>query len=131
MSDSFLNGYTGAVTVAIIGLGTGVVLGANLEEAERNINQFVIDLAFRADLVEVERRVDHDLDGRFSFTLKYQNNECEVDIPGVGLDRVRYINDATQSSLDFPRLYVDGSSWYWKYALNIVRGKLLEGDQGY
>jgi hypothetical protein len=35
------------------------------------------------------------------------------------LEKVRYLDSENQDIFNFPRLYVDGSSWVWKYALNV------------
>lgn len=37
-------------------------------------------------------------------------------MPGLPLDKVRYVKGEKRSILEFPRLYVDGSSWIWYIA---------------
>lgn len=40
----------------------------------------------------------------------------EVDMPGIPL---RYVRSRDLRSA--PRLYIDGSSWYWNYAVEVLR----------
>jgi len=47
-------------------------------------------------------------------------------MPGLPLDRVRYIGAPEQNAWRFPRLFVDGNSWLWEFALEIARGALGE-----
>ena len=42
-------------------------------------------------------------------------------MPGLPLGLVRFVDDVKQNCLEFPRLYVNGNSYYWKYAVNVVR----------
>lgn len=44
-------------------------------------------------------------------------------MPGRELARVRVTADA-EDLLDCPRLYVDGNSWFWCYAVDIVHSSL-------
>ncbi len=46
-------------------------------------------------------------------------------MPGFPLDRVRYIEGEKRSILDFPRLYVDGSSWIWYIGI-VKKGNVKE-----
>lgn len=56
--------------------------------------------------------------GRISVTLTRGKRKCEVDIPACALKHLR-------SPSGFPpRLYVDGSSWMWKYAAEIAQEEL-------
>ena len=43
----------------------------------------------------------------------------EIQMPGLPVDRVRFLDEDGQNIWDFPRLYVDDSSWVWKYALSV------------
>ncbi|MET9402659.1 hypothetical protein [Kitasatospora sp. NPDC002965] len=40
-------------------------------------------------------------------------------MPGLSLDQVRWMNEPDQNIWNYPRLFVDGSSWVWWYALGI------------
>ncbi|WP_232700178.1 hypothetical protein [Brevibacillus daliensis] len=58
-------------------------------------------------------------DGRYLFELKTHIKSgfsWEVDMPSLPLEQGRYVSEEGQNIQDFPRLYVDGSSWVWKYA---------------
>ena len=43
-----------------------------------------------------------------------------VEMPGLPLEQVRYMGHEGQNARDYPRLYVDGASWLWEFAVNIV-----------
>lgn len=48
-------------------------------------------------------------------------------MPGWPLGQVRWQPDA--DAWQFPRLYVDGGSWLWGFAVGIARGALAgDGD---
>jgi hypothetical protein len=42
----------------------------------------------------------------------------QVQMPGVPLDLVRFTGESGQNMTDFRQLCIDGSWWYWKYAVN-------------
>jgi hypothetical protein len=56
--------------------------------------------------------------GRFHFIAvdRYGKNR-QIDMPGIPLEQVRYMKEDGQNIWDFPRLYVDGDSWVWYYAV--------------
>lgn len=57
--------------------------------------------------------------GRWPFSMwMADGREIEVDMPGLPIERVRWVGGEDQNIWDFPRLYVDGSSWVWKFAVN-------------
>jgi hypothetical protein len=61
-------------------------------------------------------------EGRFTFTIRnHRDEDVEIEMPGLALDQVRYMGEPGQDIWDFPRLYVDGSSWVWKYAISAVQ----------
>lgn len=88
-----------------------------------NMTAFVDDLvaAHGCARPTVSRSADEDYgDGRYCFLLHFDNGTArEVQMPGVALDRVRFVGADSQNIWDFPRLYIDGSSWVWKYAVNV------------
>ncbi len=47
-------------------------------------------------------------------------------MPGIPLSEVRYVKGL--NAWLFPRLYVDGSSWLWEFAINMARGDLADPD---
>ena len=62
------------------------------------------------------------IDGRWPFKVWTRHAPSgaacryEVDMPGIPLRYVR-----TREIRVAPRLYVDGSSWYWEHAVDILR----------
>ena len=44
----------------------------------------------------------------------------EVGMPGVPLARVRYLREEGQQPWDYERVWVDGYSWLWIYAVGAV-----------
>lgn len=104
----------------LINPGTGVVDGAREEYADHNISQLVQDV----DLEGITYRKDaskDDGEGRFGYQLTHHQKDVEVQMPGWPLERVRFLGKEGQKIMEFPRLYVDGSSWLWKFAVNIIK----------
>jgi len=111
--------------------GSGPVVHATEENAWVNIRAFVTDLSEKGvGIVNILRRSDRDdLDGRYEYDLFLKDPEPREDseprtrigiaMPGLPLERVRYLGGTDQNILDFPRLYVDGSSWVWKFAIGV------------
>jgi len=62
--------------------------------------------------------------GRYAFKVRYADREAEVDMPGATLEEVRYMLLPGQNIWHYPRLYVNGSSWVWHYAVEILREDL-------
>ncbi len=105
------------MTVVVINPGAGPVDGSNEALAVIAMTQFVKDSG-----AECFRRRDkrHDYDGRFAFHVYRGDKKFEIDMPGLPIDKVRYVGKP-QSALDFPRLYADGSSWLWCFAVSTVK----------
>ena len=112
MSEATIPGFIA------INPGSGDVANATEESALANIRQFVADL--KREGVTIERNASEDRGGRFGFTLSGGDKVHEVRMPGLPLDRVRYMRETGQNIWHFPRLYVDGSSWVWFFALNVT-----------
>jgi hypothetical protein len=116
----------------IINPGTGPVGGATREQAEANIAHLLVDANAEGAGVRFVHACTiygtDDPDGRFSFALTLDGRECEVDMPGIPIDRVRFTGAADQNIWDFPRLYVNGSSWVWIYAVGSVADALHGED---
>lgn len=104
----------------IINSGTGPCVGATEEHAIENMRHFLADC--KAKNLSFVRIPEQDYekeygDGRFAF-LVWKNEHChEIQMPGLLLERVRYMGSQTQNLHNFSRLYVDGSSWFWCYTL--------------
>lgn len=110
----------------IINPGTGPVSGATLEQATINIQKFRDDVGVDGVRIIVSDVPDNGRDGRYSFTLVAPNGrESYVNMPGIPLEKVRYMNEEGQNIWDFPRLYEGGSSWVWYYAINQARNSLI------
>lgn len=100
--------------------GTGYVPNATLENAVSNMKHWLVDCDLKNHkfIYEPENDVN---DGRFSFiVLEIGDNEGvfhRIQMPGLPLEEVRYVGSENQNVWHFPRLYVDGSSWVWKFSL--------------
>lgn len=124
------------MSVVIINPGSGPVYGAEYEDARKNIDVLIKDAGFDPEQCEIIHpevetcpTCGHtppalDYDGRYHFDIKLNGRTCEVDMPGLPIDQVRWQKKPYQNIWDFPRLYVDGSSWVWLYATNAVEGHL-------
>jgi hypothetical protein len=110
----------------ILNPGTGPVDGARERQARRNIGALCRDLALRSPHIRIERRVHKDLDGRYDYVLHRGIRSTTVSMPGLPLERVKLGPD--DNPWLFPRLYVDGSSWLWPYAVNRAKSALLDHD---
>lgn len=104
--------------------GSGPVAGATAALAADAMEQFVRDLAERNITVASCVRNAHadynadDHDGRFAFDLTFADGRtAQVQMPGLPIGQVRWLGP-DQDIWQFPRLYVDDSSWVWFFALN-------------
>lgn len=107
------------MTIAI-NPGSGPVDGASEDHAVTNMRTFVKDVHdHTGNLFLVARKPDLDERGRYGFvlTLPGSDESYEVEMPGLPLEQVRWWDEDSGSIWDFPRLYVDGSSWIWKFAI--------------
>lgn len=95
--------------------GSGLIADASLTNAEANIVCFVADC--KVDGIAIDRLPEIDERGRFGFRLTRNGVQHDVEMPGLPLEQVRYMDSPGQNIWHFPRLYVDGSSWIWKYGL--------------
>ncbi len=121
--------------ILILSPGTADIPDTTEEDARKNIKVFVSDLAEKGVKVKSTHRRPH-LDGfyfgRYAFLLFLKEPQPQVNsfepglrkkilihMPGVPLEKVRFMDTPDQDVLEFPRLYVDGSSWLWLYALHV------------
>jgi hypothetical protein len=101
--------------------GAGPVEDADENYARMNVRAFIRDLEL--DGVWFRRYVRADRgDGRFCYRLYKGEQKCEILVPGLPLKQVRFQDGL--DPWDFPRLYVDGSSWLWIYAVGRARHAL-------
>lgn len=96
--------------------GSGPVAGAALHHAEDNMQAWLDEHPFE-DMAS-ERHQERDKGGRYGFLCRRAGKSSTylIEMPGLPLDQVRYTGPP-QNIWDFPRLYVDGSSWVWCYSL--------------
>lgn len=100
--------------------GSGPVADSSETEAILNIRAFVSDLGL--DGVEIKRKPKKDDgDGRLCFILTRGRRKARVDMPGLSLERVRWLENTGQNPWYYPRLYTNGNSWLWAFALRDVR----------
>jgi len=110
--------------------GSGPVLDATEANARANIAAFVADLSelYAARVTDGESA---NRDGRWAFSIEIADGlhirRAEIDMPGLPLEQVRYLGQGDQNIWDFPRLYVDGDSWVWEFALSACDPKA--GDE--
>lgn len=103
--------------------GAGNVPDATGEHATANMHQFMADLNLPGAVFTPLPSEDS---GRYLYLVRYHNRAYDVDMPGIPLDKVRFTGASDQNAWNYPRLYVDGSSWLWLYAVRILRGDLTD-----
>lgn len=108
----------------IINPGSGPVSGATRENADANIAAFAIDLMVfgHAKTVRMLDGINSsqvtERDGRWIYSILADGETHEIEMPGLPIEQVRWMNLPEQNIWDFPRLYVDDSSWVWFFALS-------------
>lgn len=105
----------------IVNPGSGPVPEATEQHAAGNMAVFADDLRTAGHGVDTfTRHADADYgDGRYAYTLTMDDGRSiEIQMPGLPVDRVRFMSEDGQNIWDFPRLYVDGGSWIWQFALS-------------
>jgi len=107
----------------IVNPGSVAVEGQGREVADANMT------AFCKDVGATRFRHIKDLeDGRSEYRLYLDNparkrpKSVLVEMPQLPLEQVRY--QKGMNPWDFPRLYVDGSSWLWCFAVSSARRAL-------
>jgi len=116
----------------IINPGSGPVSNATREDAEANMAVYIADLKAdgHAKAVDLLPQPDAPEDrGRWTFNITADKEVHEIEMPGLPIEQVRWIDLPEQNIWDFPRLYVDGSSWVWKYALVSTMNDLDDEDE--
>jgi hypothetical protein len=111
----------------VINPGSGPVRDSNEERAEANARAFVEDLGISG--VSIQREPRSDEKGRFGFVLTLNDMRVEMEMPGIPLENVRYLGIPGQNIWDFPRLFVDGSSWVWKFAIAVTVERFTGRDE--
>lgn len=100
----------------IINPGSGECECGTWGQAYANMKQFIEDCEIPMHIIRADFIPD---DGRYLFVIGADNfkYESEIEMPGLPIEKVRYMSADGQNPFDFPRLYVDGSSWLWKFAI--------------
>lgn len=106
--------------------GAGPLAPGSAYDAEKNIRALVEDMKLAG--VTIERAEANDGGGRFGYILRLGHRTCEVDIPGIELNRVRWMSQE-QDIWTFPRLWVGGGSWVWKYAISCAKDLLTQEEE--
>ena len=113
----------------VINPGSGPVPNATRENAEANMAVFIADLKAGgfAKAVDLLPQPDAPEDrGRWSYDIVADTEPHEIEMPGLPIEQVRWMDRPEQNIWDFPRLYVDDSSWVWYFAL---RSTMNEPDE--
>ena len=104
--------------------GSGPVTGrTNIRSACRNVRVFADDvrsLGVPVRKLTVVGRLD---EGRLRAFLRSGRRTVEIEMPGLPIDRVRWLS-SKQDIWQFPRLYVNSGSWVWKFAVDIAAFEL-------
>jgi hypothetical protein len=108
--------------------GAGPITHGTLaQDATTNMHALLADVGLDGATFEGG---EPDVTGRFSFVVSYADRRCEVRMPGTTLEEVRYVRLPGQDIWNFPRLYVDGSSWSWVFAVDEIRDALADECEG-
>lgn len=103
----------------IVNPGTGPINNCEEIFAIDNIKHFITDLKIKYEAIRIPAK-DYG-EGRYAFLI-YMDNIChEVQMPGLPLDKVRFVKSNDQNIWNFARLYIDGSSWVWLFALDMCK----------
>lgn len=109
----------------VINPGSGPVSDANEEDALANILKFAEELG--TDIVH--RQLGGEDEGRWPFLVVKDERMVQIDMPGIPLEKVRYTGADDQNPWNFPRLYVEGSSWLWCFGVKVAERILLGKDE--
>jgi hypothetical protein len=119
--------------IVVINPGSGPVDGGSYEQAHANALELAREANVDPDNACCEWRVHvastaPEEDGRFAFELQNHGGDQRVDVlmPGLPLERVRFA--AGQNPFAFPRIYVDGNSWLWPFAVRTLRQLAAKGE---
>ena len=113
------------MTTVFINPGTGPCIGTTRRNADANMRAFIRDMGLTG---RVRWWREGPIDGgRYDYKIALRSNPkrtVEVSMPGLPLDQVRCSVEgkpAPGEPLFPPRLYVDGNSWFWEYAVPCAR----------
>ena len=119
----------------IINPGTEPVEGATLEHALANMEQLKRDAQLFDDVLQ-KHLSEKDAGGRYSFVLVLPagagfggSRAVTIDMPGLPLEQVRYLAQPDQDVWDYPRLYIEGSSFLWIYVVGQLNIALMQEQE--
>jgi hypothetical protein len=108
--------------IVMINPGTTPVERAQERLAHSNMRRFLADLGRGVTARRVSEGEEDGSGGRWMFRLERGKRHVLVHMPGCPRDMVCA---PLRAGMVLPyRLYVDGNSWMWPYALNIARDAL-------
>lgn len=122
------------MTTFAINPGSGPVQEASLEHAQENIKVFAEEITKHHNLSvkDIFRLEDDDDRGYFAYALDVEKYGLErrlrVGMPGLPLEKVRYLGLPGQDAWEFQRLDLDKSSWLWKFAVKLSRPERDEDE---
>jgi len=102
----------------VVNPGTGDIKNTTEKNAVFNMQHYIIDCNVAG--LSFERVPDRDYGGgRYAFILRREGyeQECEIQMPGVPIENVRFLGKKNQHIWEYPRLYIDGSSYVWCYCM--------------
>jgi hypothetical protein len=111
----------------VINPSSGPVADATEANAWKNVEIFVADMHLAGVTFGRDPDTKDGEDGRFAYVLRLGDRTCTIDMPGLPTENVRFLDSEGQNIWHFPRLYVQGSSWVWKFALPTARRWLTGG----
>ncbi len=119
------------MTITLGGWSTGrkgSAVRCTADNAYENMRQLLIDIGL--DDATFKRDIDADdgKDGRFEFLVTRDGVVSRVTMPGVPLANARVVDPKEQNHLDFACLWIDGSHYYWCWAVPVLRSALLQED---
>ena len=106
--------------------GAGPCEDGTYNNAYDNIQAFIKDCEVPMIIVSSEHKPKDN--GRFLFKLEcflFPDYKVEVEMPGLPLKEVRWFSPDDGDIFNFPRLYIDGSSWIWNCAI-ITRDSIIQ-----
>ena len=118
----------------IINPGSGPVEGGTAEQAWENLQVLLRDVTERyPDVDTLTDSTAEQEDGRWVYSVRVTKGEqvavMDVEMPGLPLERVRWMRGEGQDIWDSPRLYVDGSSWVWWFAIAALGSYPFDDDE--
>ncbi len=99
--------------------GAGDVIGETTHQAAlENLEQLLEEAG--GELVSIEDRLDHT--GRLhARAIGPAGALHAIEMPGLPLAEVRFTREPGQNIWDYPRIFVDGDSWVWFYAVETIK----------